>query len=98
VKLKTLDSGAGVGPHGVIISWLPSGTVEVDDSDTEAVAWYRQAAKDGRFEIIEDAPKSEADELDALREQAAKIGVKVDKRWGVDRLREEIASASEVAK
>lgn len=32
-------------------------------------------------------------ELEALREVARDAGVKVDKRWGVDRLREEIAKA-----
>lgn len=34
------------------------------------------------------------DDLDALRKQAEEAGVPVDKRWGVDRLRQEIESAS----
>lgn len=39
------------------------------------------------------APVSEADELSALRKQAETAGVTVDKRWGVDRLKQEIADA-----
>lgn len=34
------------------------------------------------------------DELDALRAQAEAAGVKVDKRWGADRLHEEIAATT----
>jgi hypothetical protein len=37
--------------------------------------------------------KTANDPLDALRTEAASIGVKVDKRWGEDRLREEIEKA-----
>jgi hypothetical protein len=33
------------------------------------------------------------DDLDALRSQAEKAGVTVDKRWGADRLKQEIADA-----
>lgn len=32
-------------------------------------------------------------ELDRLREQAGELGVSVDKRWGTDRLRQEIEQA-----
>lgn len=32
------------------------------------------------------------DDLDALRTEAEKAGVKVDKRWGADKLRQEIAA------
>ncbi|MGF6394283.1 hypothetical protein [Pseudomonas plecoglossicida] len=34
------------------------------------------------------------DDIDALREQAGRAGVKVNKTWGAARLREEIAKAS----
>lgn len=34
------------------------------------------------------------DDLDALRTQAEEAGVKVDKRWGVDKLRQEIEKAT----
>lgn len=33
------------------------------------------------------------DDIEALREEAGRAGVKVDKRWNADRLREEIAKA-----
>jgi len=45
------------------------------------------------FEVYEiEDPGSE--DLDALRAKAEAAGVKVDKRWGADRLYEEIAAAS----
>lgn len=39
-------------------------------------------------------PKPVVDDLDVLRKQAEDAGVTVDKRWGADRLRQEIAAAS----
>lgn len=39
-------------------------------------------------------PVPAADDPDALRKQAEEAGVTVDKRWGADRLRQEIAAAS----
>jgi hypothetical protein len=36
---------------------------------------------------------TDADDLDALQKQAEDAGVKVDKRWKADRLRQEIAAA-----
>lgn len=36
----------------------------------------------------------DTDDLDALRGEAEAAGVKVDRRWGAERLHEEIASAS----
>jgi hypothetical protein len=46
------------------------------------------------FEVyeIEEPPDAEA-ELEALRTYAESVGVKVDKRWKADRLRDEIAEA-----
>lgn len=46
-------------------------------------------------------PKQEptkADDLDVLRAEAEKAGVKVDNRWKADRLRQEIAAASKSGK
>lgn len=46
------------------------------------------------FEVYEvEDPGTE--ELDALRAKAEAAGVKVDKRWGADRLYEEIAAAKD---
>ena len=66
----------------------------------------RRAGKDTGDGIIEQAtkapgekravspPKADDEDLDALRAKAEDAGVKVDKRWGADRLYEEIAAAS----
>lgn len=41
-----------------------------------------------------ESTEPEADELGALRKQAEATGMKVDKRWGADKLRQEIAAAN----
>lgn len=41
----------------------------------------------------ESEPDDDDAVLDALREKATELGVKVDGRWGADRLREEIDNA-----
>jgi hypothetical protein len=38
--------------------------------------------------------RSDDEDVEALRSEAKTAGVKVDKRWGADRLREEIAAVS----
>lgn len=48
-------------------------------------------------ESVEDLPPSDSPpgsdaELDELRKEAEALGVKVDKRWGAERLRQEIAA------
>ena len=45
------------------------------------------------FEVYEVEGLEDVD-VDALRAQAESLGIKVDKRWGADRLSEEIAAAS----
>jgi hypothetical protein len=45
---------------------------------------------------VKDAQIVPEDGLDALRRTAQNLGVKVDRRWGVDRLRQEIAAAQAV--
>lgn len=45
--------------------------------------------------VVPDIKPEPVDELDRLREQAAALGVQVDRRWGVHRLRQEIESAKE---
>jgi hypothetical protein len=61
----------------------PKGTVEVRDDQTPPAD--AEPA---------DADEAEPDELPALREQATALGIKADGRWGADRLRDEIATAS----
>jgi hypothetical protein len=58
---------------------------EVDDGDTDA--------EQGAGEQTPPVDPPAEDDLDALRADAEAAGVKVDKRWGADRLREEIALA-----
>jgi hypothetical protein len=65
----------------------------------------RREGKDTGDGVIEQATKAPGEkrnvskpdpadaELDALRAAAEAAGVKVDKRWGADRLRDEIAAA-----
>ena len=75
--------------------------------DEELKAYYRELLGDsaeGRAvaEPVEDEPEDESEtedapppvdvDLDELRAEAEALGVKVDGRWGVDRLREEIAA------
>jgi len=46
-------------------------------------------------EAVEGSTGDSDDDLDQLRAEAEAAGVKVDKRWGADRLRTEIEKASE---
>lgn len=41
-----------------------------------------------------DESEDDSDDIDVLREQAGRAGVKVDKTWGAARLREEIAKVA----
>jgi hypothetical protein len=45
---------------------------------------------------VKDAQIVIGDEMDELRRDAQNLGVKVDRRWGADRLRQEIAAAQAV--
>jgi hypothetical protein len=83
--------------------WPPPG-VEIDLPDQEAVKYcangLAEPAADRRVDIEDTSDnrpvesRSDDDDLDALRSAAKAAGVKVDKRWGADRLREEIAAVS----
>ena len=81
---------------------------EIDDDDAGMVGLARSLIMSGQAEHYgdagtldgsEDAPAPEPndppaeDDLDALRADAEAAGVKVDGRWGADRLREEIDHA-----
>jgi outer membrane murein-binding lipoprotein Lpp len=66
--------------------------------DAEAKAEQEQVAREDDSEVTTtEAVELEAvgnpDELEQLRAEAEAIGVKVDKRWGADRLRSEIDAA-----
>lgn len=67
----------------------PVNEASVRDPGVEAAT----AAPGEKRSVSSPAVKQAEDELDALRAQAEKAGVSVDKRWGADRLRQEIADA-----
>lgn len=53
---------------------------------------YKGPKAPGAEKAVETPPEVDGD-IDALRAEAEKAGVKVDGRWGADKLREEIAAA-----
>lgn len=55
----------------------------------------RRRARSGPHVVAEHSPRADAawDELQALRAEAAALGVDVDEAWPIDRLRTEIATA-----
>lgn len=70
--------------------WADSpATVDADEEETDLVPVQ---AKDAEAES-KPAQVSEADALEALRAEARALGIKVDKRWGDERLTAEIAKA-----
>jgi hypothetical protein len=95
VKMKVAVSGARDGQ-----SWPGIGE-EIDLPDEEAAGYLAAGmAAPVIHEDVEKAVPSEEDvetrsgedDVDALRVQAAAVGVKVDKRWGPDKLRQEIGA------
>lgn len=96
VKMKVGLSGSRDGQ-----AWPQIGEV-IDLPDDEAVSYLNAGMVEPAPEDdVETAVPSQEDvetrndeiDLDALREQAKTAGVKVDKRWGADKLRAEIAAA-----
>jgi hypothetical protein len=88
-------------------SWPPPGD-EIDLPDAEAVKYCANGLAvpvgDHRGDVettttddrvTETRSDDGESDVDALRAQAKAAGVKVDKRWGADRLREAIAGAGE---
>jgi hypothetical protein len=68
---------------------------QTDDDDLKA--HYREVAADSGVELDSaDVPEAEPEpavaDLDELRAEAEALGVKVDGRWGEQRLRDEIAA------
>jgi len=81
--------------------WPPPGG-EIDLPDVEAVKYC--ANRLAEPVVVPDAdvekaiisePVETRNDLEALQAEAKAAGVKVDKRWGADRLRDEIAAANE---
>lgn len=81
-------------------SWLHLMEPIQDAADRAAAPTETATAVPGeRRSVTRPVPKPAAsepaapDDLDALRKQAEDAGVTVDKRWGADRLRQEIDAA-----
>lgn len=70
-----------------------AGSVAVDVPNSIAKSSFVKAlVEDGSLilsDVTEDEPE---DDLDALREEAEKLGIKVDKRWKAERIQQEIDS------
>ena len=60
MRVKVFGGGAGYGPDGVMTSWAPNQVVEVDDSDKDAVAFYRNWVELGSAELVEEPAASSA--------------------------------------
>jgi hypothetical protein len=97
VRMKVDVSGSRNG-----VKWPARGeTVEVNDEEGTQLCASGIAAPVPDDEVETALPKKgdvetrgvETDDLDALRAQAEKAGVKVDNRWKADRLRQEIDAA-----
>jgi hypothetical protein len=75
---------------------------QLDALKAEVAAGQEPAAEDDAEATPKSAPQPDEEqpvepqddsELEQLRAEAEALGVKVDKRWGADRLRAEIAAA-----
>lgn len=101
VNARTLDGRVYAAGEGTVS--------EFDDDDAGMIGLAKSLIASGQAEhygdagTIDDAPPPPPEdppaddpevELSQLREQAEAAGVKVDKRWGADRLREEIEAAA----
>lgn len=74
-------------------------------TDDDLKAHYRQVAAENGLDLgetpaaeeqsEEESAEEESEDVDALRAEAEALGVKVDGRWGYDRLRDEIDAAKE---
>lgn len=86
-------------PEAAVLAY-PAGT-EIPDSEA-AKHGLKATSKPADKAVEKAADKSvakadnkSADDLEQLRRQAENAGVKVDKRWGADKLRAEIEAAGE---
>lgn len=57
MRIVVHGPASGYGPRGFIESWSPDQAVDIDDGDSDAVAWARSRAETGLVEIVEDSKK-----------------------------------------
>jgi hypothetical protein len=103
VNARTLDGRVYAAGEGTV--------TQFDDDDEGMVAMAEALVASGQAELYVDEPAPvtedeaaaedewiatiDATEIGQLRADAEAAGVKVDRRWGADRLREEISAAQE---
>jgi hypothetical protein len=59
MKIVVHGPAAGPGPSGLVESWAPDQSVEVDDGDKQAVAWARSVVASGLASLDEDVAAKE---------------------------------------
>jgi hypothetical protein len=71
MKVKLLGGGAFYGPDGTMVSFGPNSTIEVDNGDKVAVAFWQERVDSGAAELVDAPPKAAA----ATAVKAAKLSV-----------------------
>ena len=98
ITINTLD-GERLVQYRILPGENPA--VEVPD-DVAKIDFVKALLKNGSLRRIgneeligigEEEEKTEGEEIDLLRAEAEDLGISVDKRWGIGRLKEEIAKA-----
>lgn len=72
--------------------WVNGVVVQDEKEHAELLAAVKAPQQSGGHGFDTDTQEAE-DPIDALRGKAADLGVAVDKRWGVERLKQEISDA-----
>lgn len=94
------ESEDGTLTGSINVSQLKAVKPKTDEAKAQLEALKRDLGLDDAHEAEPEAAdearedKPEAEDLDALRAEAEAAGVKVDGRWGGERLQEEIAAAA----
>jgi hypothetical protein len=76
------------------MQWVYSGRTGKIVSDEEAEELYKQGWKDHPHDVLKSEPRlADSDEVAALKASAELLGIEVDGRWGITRLRKEVERA-----
>ena len=95
MHIKTLGHVNGRTADGRVYAAGEGAETVIDDDDEGMVTLIRGFVDSGLVELLDDP---EPPDLDELRVEAEAAGVKVDKRWGPERLAAEIATAESADK
>ncbi len=94
MRVKVGGPFATTQPDGVTVSHRPGSTVEIPEDDPAVLAHWRQLVRAGMAEELTEDDTDDPDEVSELRGQAETLGVRIDRRWGPQRLRTEIQRAT----